>query len=60
VVGPAPCPVERIKTRWRWHVLLKGDHPASLTRVGQYFMRQGPRGGGESRVTLDRDPVALL
>ena len=61
VIGPAPCPVERIKTRWRWHLLLKAEHPASLTRVGQYFMRQGPRPAGAGlRVTLDRDPVALL
>jgi primosomal protein N' (replication factor Y) (superfamily II helicase) len=62
VIGPAPCPVERIKTRWRWHLLLKAEHPASLTRVGQYFMRQGPKPGatGGLRVTLDRDPVALL
>jgi primosomal protein N' (replication factor Y) (superfamily II helicase) len=63
VIGPAPCPVERIKMRWRWHVLLKGEHSSSLTRVGQYFMRQGPRaraGAADLRVTLDRDPVALL
>ena len=20
VIGPAPCPIERIKNRWRWHV----------------------------------------
>ncbi|HEX6107449.1 MAG TPA: primosomal protein N', partial [Gemmatimonadales bacterium] len=24
VLGPAPCPLARIKDRWRWHVLLKG------------------------------------
>src|SRR4051812_3274484 len=23
IVGPAPCPIERIKNRWRWHVLIK-------------------------------------
>ena len=27
LIGPAPCPVERIKNRWRWHVLLKAEHP---------------------------------
>src|SRR4029079_4322564 len=32
IVGPAPCPVERIKNRWRWHVLIKAEHPAELTR----------------------------
>ena len=61
VVGPAPCPVERIKNRWRWHVLVKAEHPADLTRLGRYFLERFaiPR-DAELRVTLDRDPVALL
>jgi primosomal protein N' (replication factor Y) len=65
VIGPAPCPVERIKGRWRWHLLLRAEHPASLSRVGRYFMRRGvtavaAAAPADLRVTLDRDPVALL
>jgi len=61
VVGPAPCPVERIKSRWRWHVLLKTEHPADLTRVGRYFLQRFPVPPREGlRVTLDRDPVSLM
>jgi primosomal protein N' (replication factor Y) len=61
VVGPAPCPIERIKSRWRWHVLLKSAHPGELTRVGRYFMeRFEVPSTAQLRVTLDRDPVALL
>ncbi|HKC80285.1 MAG TPA: primosomal protein N' [Gemmatimonadaceae bacterium] len=61
VVGPAPCPIERIKSRWRWHVLLKSAHPGELTRVGRYFMeRFEVPNTAQLRVTLDRDPVALL
>jgi primosomal protein N' (replication factor Y) (superfamily II helicase) len=61
IIGPAPCPVERIKNRWRWHVLIKAEHPAELTRLGRYFLERFklPK-GGELRVTFDRDPVALL
>jgi primosomal protein N' (replication factor Y) (superfamily II helicase) len=61
IVGPAPCPVERIKNRWRWHVLIKAEHAADLTRLGRYFLERFkmPK-GGELRVTFDRDPVALL
>jgi len=61
IVGPAPCPVERIKNRWRWHVLIKADHPAELTRLGRYFLERFalPK-GADLRVTFDRDPVALL
>jgi primosomal protein N' (replication factor Y) len=61
VVGPAPCPIERIKNRWRWHVLLKSAHPGELTRVSRYFMeRFDVPNTAQLRVTLDRDPVALL
>jgi primosomal protein N' (replication factor Y) len=61
LVGPAPCPVERIKTRWRWHFLLKSEHPAELTRVSRYFLERFPVPQTAGlRVTIDRDPVALL
>ncbi len=61
VVGPAPCPIERVKNRWRWHLLLKTEHPGELTRVGRYFMEKfDVPSVAQLRVTLDRDPVALL
>ncbi|MGH7720481.1 MAG: replication restart helicase PriA [Gemmatimonadaceae bacterium] len=61
VVGPAPCPVERIKRRWRWHLLLKSHHPAGLTHVARYFLErfEVPK-KHDLRIALDRDPVALL
>ncbi|MEO8945236.1 MAG: primosomal protein N', partial [Gemmatimonadaceae bacterium] len=61
VVGPAPSAVERIKTRWRWHVLLKSEHPHELTRTGRYFLERFPVPARDGlRVTFDRDPVTLL
>ncbi|MGI9045177.1 MAG: replication restart helicase PriA, partial [Gemmatimonadaceae bacterium] len=59
LVGPAPCPIERVKTRWRWHVLLKSQSSGELTRVCRFFMERFPTPAA-LRVTLDRDPVALL
>jgi len=57
VLGPAPCPVARIKERWRYHVVLKGD-PKSLGRIVRAL---APRAGGKDvRLAIDRDPVALL
>ena len=59
VVGPAPCPVERIKNRWRWHVLVKSEGAGELGRLGRFFMERFEV-TGENRVTFDREPVSLL
>jgi primosomal protein N' (replication factor Y) (superfamily II helicase) len=58
VLGPAPCPLLRIKDRWRWHVLLKGPSDA-LGRVVRYAARRLKR-DGSTRIVVDRDPVSLL
>jgi primosomal protein N' (replication factor Y) len=61
IVGPAPCAVDRIKRRWRWHLLLKATNPGELTKVARYFAERFPvPKAGDLRVTIDRDPVALL
>lgn len=61
LIGPAPCAIDRIKRRWRWHVLLKSDHPAALTSVVRYFVRRFeiPR-AAQLRVAVDREPVSIL
>jgi primosomal protein N' (replication factor Y) len=58
VLGPAPCPLARIKDRWRWHVVLKGPSGA-LGRVVRYAAGHLAR-AGEPRSIIDRDPVSLL
>jgi len=58
LLGPAPCPLARIKDRWRWHVLLKGPSEA-LGRIVRYASTRLPR-AGDVRVVIDRDPVSLL
>jgi primosomal protein N' (replication factor Y) len=58
LLGPAPCPLTRIKARWRWHVLVKGP----VEEIGRVVRYAAPRleGRGKARVVLDRDPVSLL
>jgi primosomal protein N' (replication factor Y) (superfamily II helicase) len=61
VVGPAPCPVDRIKKRWRWHLLLKSQRASALSNVGRYFLERFAVPSSHSlRVAFDRDPVSLL
>jgi primosomal protein N' (replication factor Y) len=59
VLGPAPCPIERIRDEWRVHLLVKGP-PGDLAA---WVRTVGPRLAGrrgEVRLSLDRDPVSLL
>ncbi len=61
LVGPAPCPIDKIKDRWRWHFLLKSSRHATMTRIVRYVTEKCPipRVAG-LRLVVDRDPVALL
>lgn len=58
VLGPAPCPIARIKDRWRWHVVLKGSGEV----IGKVVRALAPRIHAEPgvRIALDRDPVSML
>jgi primosomal protein N' (replication factor Y) len=60
LLGPAPCPIDRIRRRWRWHLVLKSADSAALGRVLGYFATHFDHPGGDLRVEIDRDPVSLL
>jgi primosomal protein N' (replication factor Y) len=55
VLGPAPCPLMRLKGKWRWHVLTKSSEPRVLGRVVRAWRAKAHRA-----VAVDRDPVSLL
>ncbi len=50
ILGPAPAFVPRVRGRWRWNVILRGDEPSSLLREMPL-----PRGW-----TVDVDPISVL
>jgi primosomal protein N' (replication factor Y) len=62
VIGPAPAPLQRIKSRWRWHLLLRSTDAVLLGRIVRYAAARNPyaRSRAAIRVVIDRDPVALL
>ncbi len=59
-VGPAPCPIDRIRGRWRWHLLLKAEAGEDLSRILRYFATRFEPPAKDLRVEIDRDPASLL
>jgi primosomal protein N' (replication factor Y) len=57
VMGPAPCPIERLKGQYRYHLLLIGADAATITDL---LPRVPRRSGKTLRILVDRDPVALM
>jgi primosomal protein N' (replication factor Y) len=60
VVGPAPCPIERVKRRWRWHFYLRAEDGIALSRLGRGLSERVTPKSRDVRFVLDRDPVSLL
>jgi len=59
VMGPAPAPIERLRGRFRWHVLLRGG-AAGVGDALQAVASDFEPTGADIRVSLDRDPVHLM
>lgn len=60
VIGPAPCPIDRLRERWRWHFLIKADRATTLGGVLRFLGEQRGQPGSGLRLEIDRDPEALL
>ena len=59
ILGPAPAPLERLRGRFRQHLLLKSDHRGPLRQVASTALKTKPR-WASTRITLDIDPQNLL
>ncbi len=60
VVGPAPCVLDRVRGRWRWHFLLKSDRAPPLGAVLRHLDEVHGQPSGDLRLEIDRDPDSLL
>jgi primosomal protein N' (replication factor Y) len=62
ILGPAPAPIERLKGRDRWQVLLKGADPrilhALVRKAREEMRRQGQL--HDVRLIVDVDPYNML
>ena len=61
IVGPAPCPLERLRGRTRHHLLLKADGaPVLDDALWDLARREETLLASADRLEIDRDPLSLL
>lgn len=60
VVGPAPCPIDRLRERWRWHFFVKSDDAATLGPLLRVLSERRGQPSGDLWLEIDRDPESLL
>ncbi len=61
VLGPAPSPLEKIKDRFRWQILLKAGYTRVFGEVGKYIADQQKKLIlGKTRLSLDIDPENMM
>jgi len=59
VLGPAPCPLEKLQGNYRWHFLFKARGVKELAEMLRNALRQCKR-GSNVRWAADIDPQTLL
>jgi primosomal protein N' (replication factor Y) len=60
LLGPAPAALERLRGRWRWHLLFRAESVAALRRAHRALGEVARRPPGGASVRFDMDPVSML
>jgi primosomal protein N' (replication factor Y) (superfamily II helicase) len=59
VLGPAPAPIQKLRNRYRWQLLLKGKQSSFLLELAKRARELLPRSRGV-RLHIDVDPYNML
>ncbi|MGH7809993.1 MAG: replication restart helicase PriA, partial [Candidatus Binatia bacterium] len=59
VLGPAPAPIEKLRNRFRWQILLKGKQSPALLELARQARSLVPR-SPVVRLHIDVDPYSML
>jgi len=61
ILGPAPAPIDRIRDRYRWQILLKGTESVSLHRVCALVVaKSATLTKRDIRIAVDVDPESMM
>ena len=59
ILGPAPAPIEKLRNRFRWQLLLRSKQSAPLLKLARRARELMPRARGV-RLHVDVDPNSML
>ena len=59
ILGPAPAPIEKLRNRYRWQLLLKGKQSSALLDLAKRAREALPR-SRTVRLQIDVDPYNML
>lgn len=59
LLGPTAAPLEKLKTQWRWHLLLKSKSSRTLREIVT-MLQQQKLPSRKLKVTFDLDPQEML
>ncbi|PKM81508.1 MAG: primosomal protein N', partial [Firmicutes bacterium HGW-Firmicutes-13] len=62
ILGPGPCPLPKIKGRYRWHLVLKSKNIGIISKAVKTVWDhiQGKSGSRDIRIILDINPINML
>lgn len=58
VLGPGPCPLARLRDRYRFQLLLRGSKLDLLTSTGRYIIEK--RKSKNVRIDIDVNPLSMM
>ncbi|RIL12180.1 MAG: primosomal protein N' [Proteobacteria bacterium] len=59
IFGPTPCPLHKLKTLWRWHILVKASKASEITGLVRVLQTTKIR-STKVRVAYDIDPQDMM
>lgn len=60
VLGPTPAPLHKLRTHWRWHILIKSNTSQPLRQIISALKRNLNYNKTKVRVAYDLDPQDVL
>ncbi|MBO8158520.1 primosomal protein N' [Thermosyntropha sp.] len=60
ILGPAPCPIMRLRNRFRYQVIIKCENILLLRSIGRHVVKNRIKFSSDVRIEVDINPLVLM